>query len=399
MAKEHIYERAFDYPPPTAFVVDDEPQVRALVSNVLANAGFKPMQCSSSAEVEAALRDVIPQAIILDLSLGDSDAIEVLRMLSGMHFQGDVLLISGHDEATLEEVHNIGERRGINMLEPLRKPFRIGQLRERLETVRRDVPARFDAGLSAALRNDWLELWYQPKIDLKSRLVCGAEALIRLRHPTHGVVQPGRFLPTPGDPLYVPLTDFIVERSLKDWVNFAEHRMTNRLAINVPASVLQRPDFVAHLREHLPNHPKFPGLIVEITEDEAISDPEFAREVAVQLKLYNVHVSIDDFGSGYSSLARLKELPFAEVKLDRSFVAGCAQDKTKRAMVEAVVDLARRFDSTSVAEGVETTEDLEVLVDAGYDVAQGYLFAKPMESHDFIKLLTARAVHPREAAQ
>ncbi len=185
-----------------------------------------------------------------------------------------------------------------------------------------------------------------------------------------GWCSPAAFLPAPGDPLYVPLTDFIVEQSLKDWVHFAEHRMTNRLAINVPASVLQRPDFVAHLRAHLPNHPKFPGLIVEITEDEAISDPEFAREVAIQLKLYNVHVSIDDFGSGYSSLARLKELPFAEVKLDRSFVSGCAHDSTKRAMCEAVVDLARRFNITSVAEGVETIEDLEVLVDIGYDVAQ-----------------------------
>jgi EAL domain-containing protein (putative c-di-GMP-specific phosphodiesterase class I) len=106
-----------------------------------------------------------------------------------------------------------------------------------------------------------------------------------------------------------------------------------------------------------------------------------------------VHVSIDDFGSGYSSLARLKELPFAEVKLDRSFVMGCAHDKTKRAMCEAVVDLARRFNIVSVAEGVETTEDLQVLVEAGYDVAQGYLFARPMVSGDFINLLASRAVN------
>ena len=143
----------------------------------------------------------------------------------------------------------------------------------------------------------------------------------------------------------------------------------------------------------MPKDPAFPGLIVEITEDEAISDAELAREVAVQLKLYNVHVSIDDFGSGYSSLARLKDLPFAEVKLDRSFVNGCAHDKTKRAMCQAVVDLARRFDITSVAEGVETTEDLQVLVDVGYDVAQGFLFARPMVSEDFIDLITSRAIN------
>jgi EAL domain-containing protein (putative c-di-GMP-specific phosphodiesterase class I)/CheY-like chemotaxis protein len=393
MTKEHIYERAFDYPEPVAFVVDDEAQVRAFVSNALVHSGFKPVQFASSSEVEQALADTIPQLIVLDLSLGDSDAIEVLRILDGIRYQGDVLLISGHDEVTLDEVHQIGERHGISMAEPLRKPFRIEQLRERLDKARRDVPARFDAGLGAALKNNWLELWYQPKIDLKSRMLCGAEALIRLRHPTHGVVPPGTFLPSPGDPLYRPLTDFIVEQSLRDWEVFAAHKMTNRLAINVPASVLQRPDFVAHLRKHLPNDPRFPGLIVEITEDEAIGDPELAREVAVQLKLYNVHVSIDDFGSGYSSLARLKELPFAEVKLDRSFVSGCAHDKTKRAMCEAVVDLARRFGITSVAEGVETNEDLQVLVDAGYDVAQGYLFARPMVSDDFIDLITSRAIN------
>ncbi len=221
--------------------------------------------------------------------------------------------------------------------------------------------------------------------------LCGAEALIRLRHPSLGIILPGGFLPTAGDPLYYPLTDFIVGRSLADWSRFANKQMTNRLAINVPASVLQRPDFVSNLRKHLPVHPKFPGLIVEITEDEAISDPDLAREIAVQLKLYNVHVSIDDFGSGFSSLARLNELPFAEIKLDRSFVHGCANDDKKRDMCRAVADLARRFAISSVAEGVETKDDLQVLMELGYDVAQGFLFAKPMRSDDFIDLLVARA--------
>jgi EAL domain-containing protein (putative c-di-GMP-specific phosphodiesterase class I) len=224
-------------------------------------------------------------------------------------------------------------------------------------------------------------------------LVCGAEALIRLRHPTHGLISPAQFLPQPGDPLYHPLTDYVVRRSLIDWSTFAEHRMTNRLAINVPASVLQRPGFVANLREHLPTHPKFPGLIVEITEDEAISDPELAREIAVQLKLYDVHVSIDDFGAGYSSLERLNELPFAEIKLDRSFVHGCSSDVRKRETCQVVMDLANRFGIVAVAEGVETQEDLRVLIEIGYPVAQGFLFAKPMESRQFVELLTARAVH------
>jgi EAL domain-containing protein (putative c-di-GMP-specific phosphodiesterase class I) len=179
---------------------------------------------------------------------------------------------------------------------------------------------------------------------------------------------------------------------LADWSIFAEHRMTNQVAINVPASVLQRPSFVANVRDHLPKHPKFPGLIVEITEDEAISDPVLAHEIAVQLKLYDVHVSIDDFGAGYSSLARLSELPFSEIKLDRSFVHGCADDKEKREMCQSVMDLAKRFEIVAVAEGVETHEDLRVIVEIGYPVAQGFLFAKPMPCAEFVELMTARAI-------
>lgn len=395
MDKTHIYERAFDFPEPAAFVVDDEVQVRTFVSNVLHQAGFQTHQFTSAEEVEAALPKLTPKLIVLDLSLGDSDAIEVLRNLAAVRFHGDVVLISGHDATTVDEVQKIGEHRGLNMLEPLRKPFRVNELRERVSPVNKDT-RNTDTSLGTALQNRWLELWYQPKIDLKSMLVCGAEALIRMRHPQHGVMPPSRFLPPPGDPLYRPLTDYIVQQSLSDWITFSDHKMSNRLAINVPASILQRPDFVANLRRHIPKSPKFPGLIVEITEDEAISDPSLAHEIAVQLKLYNVHVSIDDFGSGYSSLSRLKELPFAEIKLDRSFVRGCAKDRRKRAMCETVVELAHRFGITSVAEGVETEEDLKVISDTGYDVAQGYLFARPLTSGDFVELLMSRAV-PRPA--
>jgi EAL domain-containing protein (putative c-di-GMP-specific phosphodiesterase class I) len=168
--------------------------------------------------------------------------------------------------------------------------------------------------------------------------------------------------------------------------------MVSRLAINVPASVLQRPEFVSKLRRDAPKDPRFPGLIVEITEDEAIRDPELAREIAVQLKLYNVHVSIDDFGSGYSSLSRMSELPFAEIKVDRSFVNGCSQNAAKLAMVKAVADLAKQFNISSVAEGIEFPEDLKVVTDLGYQLGQGFIFARPMPRTDFYKLIASRAV-------
>ena len=380
-----------------AFIVDDEPQVRAFVSKAFVGAGFIPHEFSRVPEVEAALTLFKPEVIVLDLSLAGADAVEMMRSLAASRFAGKILLVSGHDPATLDEVRKIGERRGLAMLPILRKPFRLDELRARLAEV--TEPTGVAAGgsdLEVALQNNWLELWYQPKIDLKSMAVCGAEALIRLRHPKRGIIQPAAFLPPLGDPLYQPLTDFVVRRSLADWSTFAAWPSvggawsTNRLAINVPASILQNQDFVNNVRRHLPSHPQFPGLIVEITEDEAIGDPEFAREIAVQLKLYNIHVSIDDFGAGYSLLARLDELPFAELKLDRSFVNGCSTDERKRAMCQAVVDLAQRSRLTTVAEGVENDEDLQTLIAMRYDMAQGFFLAQPMVSGDFGKMLSSR---------
>ena len=367
-----------------AFVVDDEAQVRTFVSRVLSSLGFVTHQFGTAAEVEEGRAKWQPSLVVLDLSLANSDAVEVIRNLATARFGGQVLLMSGNHAGALQDVRASGQSRGLAMLPVLEKPFRVEALKSAVQAALASRPApSSDRGLESALRNNWLDLWYQPKMDLQTGVCCGAEALIRLVHPAHGVISPGEFLPKAGDPLYVPLTDFIVRRALGDWSTFAARGLTGRLAINVPASILQQPEFVSNLRSHLPKNQNFPGLIVEITEDEAISDPELAREIAIQLKLYGVHVSIDDFGSGYSSIGRLKELPFSEIKLDRSFVLGCAIDREKRQMCESVVGLARRFDIVSVAEGIENDADLKVLVDMGYQVGQGFLFARPMPSAAF----------------
>lgn len=372
-----------------AFVVDDEPQIRMFAARCLANSGYVPREFCGVVDVEIALTRARPEIILLDLSLGTTDAVEVIRSLAATRFDGNVLLMSGHDARTIEEVQKVGRRHGLQMLDCLHKPFRQEDLLARLAALPppqpTDVPDLVD--LSAALKSRWLELWYQPKIDLRSRRVCGAEALIRLRHPGMGVMAPGSFLPPAGDPMYLPLTDFVVRRSLADWPAIAAQRPSLRLAINVPASILQSPDFVANFRRHLPNAAAFPGLIVEITETETLSDPDLAREVAVQLKLYNLHVSIDDFGTGHSTLSRLDELPFAELKLDRGYVHGCAADADKRELCRTVVDLAHRFGIAAVAEGIETKDDLTVLDELGCDMAQGYYFAKPTEIERLVGFL------------
>jgi EAL domain-containing protein (putative c-di-GMP-specific phosphodiesterase class I)/ActR/RegA family two-component response regulator len=386
-------KRNIDPQPLEAFVVDDEPRMRIFVSHALRNFGFNTFEMSSVAEVEAILTLRKPEVILLDLSLGPSDAVEIMRSLVEARFSGKILLMSGQYADTLQEVETIGKRYGLAMLPFLQKPFRVEELRRRLAGITRSDSA-MDARslLEYALDNNWLELWYQPKIDLKTMLLCGAEALIRVHHPQRGILLPGEFLPAPGDPLYKPLTDFVVRRALADWPSFAANGILLRPAINVPASLLQTPAFVDNVRRHLPKSSKFPGLIVEITETEAIADPELAREVAVQLKLHNILLAIDDFGTDYSTLARLNEVPFTELKLDRKFVAGCALDPQKFAMCQNVIALAHaHFKTVAVAEGVDNQADLKALIGLGFDVAQGFLFAKPMPRGDFAKLLQSRA--------
>ena len=379
-----------------AFVVDDERQVRAFVSKALATAGFAATEFTRMAEVDAALTLVKPELIVLDLSLGDTDGVEILRSIARSRFAGNILLISGHDLNTLEEVRKIGVHHGLAMLPVLHKPFRLQEFLARLAKIpSSDATSTAGDLLSAALRNNWLEVWYQPKVALRSMLIRGVEALVRLRHPDRGILPPSAFLPPPGTPLYQPLTDFVVKRTLADWSSMAAAQATtgawanHRIAINVPASVLRTHEFIDNILRRLPQHPQFPGLMVEITEDEAFADPEQAREITIQLKLHNILVSIDDFGSGYSSLERLTQVPFAEVKLDRSFVDGCSIDKRKNAICKQVVDFAHRGKMIALAEGIETVADLETLIGMGYDLGQGLLLAEATEWQSVCAMLAS----------
>jgi EAL domain-containing protein (putative c-di-GMP-specific phosphodiesterase class I) len=186
---------------------------------------------------------------------------------------------------------------------------------------------------------------------------------------------------------------------MEDWPVFAKKGYPLKLAINIPASALNVPAFVDEVRRAIPSDQKFPGLIIEITEDEIIADAHAIGEVMTQLKLYNTTISIDDFGSAHSSLSRVKDLPFSEIKLDRSFVAGCASDPLKRGLCQTVVDLAHRFEASTCAEGIETIDDLRCLVGLGFDSGQGFLFAKPMPREDFLNSLLSRSFEPLPAVQ
>jgi EAL domain-containing protein (putative c-di-GMP-specific phosphodiesterase class I) len=246
------------------------------------------------------------------------------------------------------------------------------------------------------LRRDWFELWYQPKIELATKRLAGAEALVRGRRPDGSVIAPAAFLPGAPEADMLELTERVILTALRDFEDCAVHGASVKLAVNVPVSALTKLPLVRMLREYRPPSPNWPGLILEVTEDEIMQDLKLANHVAGELRSLHCTLALDDFGAGYSSLARLRQLPFGELKIDRSYVTNCHEDKVNGGLCETIVALAKRFDLKTVAEGIEKGEEARKLNEIGCDIGQGYLFAKPMPKDAFLAALSRRMVDPRQ---
>jgi len=259
------------------------------------------------------------------------------------------------------------------------------------DSMRGTVP---HVDIHQALREHWLEMWYQPKIDLRRKCLAGAEALARINHPTLGVLLPQSFLAGVDDDSLARLTEHALLATLRDWSTFNDAGFNLKLAINVPVSTLLRLPIPTLVKENRPQDTRWPGLVVEVTEDQIVRDMALAQEIAKQLKISGVSVAIDDFGGGYSSLASLKDLPFAELKIDHSFVKNCAVEGTNGAICQTAIDLAHRFGSVAVAEGIENVADLQALQVMRCDFGQGVLLAPPMPLQRFIALLNQRNNRP-----
>ncbi len=253
--------------------------------------------------------------------------------------------------------------------------------------------------LSEVLKRDWFELWYQPKIELKTMRLIGAEALVRARHPERGVVAPYFFLPDANEQDLMALTERVILTALGDWEIFSEHGISMKTAVNVPVSAFVKLPIPQMIREARPRAQNWPGMVLEVTEDQIINDLNLANDVAGALTALNCTLALDDFGAGYSSLARLKQLPFSELKIDRSYVMNCDRDQLNAGLCETIVELGKRFGLKTVAEGIETIHESHKLQGIGVNVGQGYLYAKPMPKSQLIGLMRQRLMKGTAVAQ
>jgi EAL domain-containing protein (putative c-di-GMP-specific phosphodiesterase class I) len=186
--------------------------------------------------------------------------------------------------------------------------------------------------------------------------------------------------------------------ALSDWSVIDAAGFNLHLAVNLPVSIMLRLPMPALVHDNRPPAPHWPGIILEVREDQIVRDMGLAHQIATQFRSNGITIAIDDFGAGYSSFARLRELPFAEIKLDRTFVANCATDATNAAICQTAIDLAHRFGSAAVAEGIEDPADLQSLLLMGCDFGQGALIAPSMPRDDLIALLRQRMTYSRPRA-
>ena len=249
-----------------------------------------------------------------------------------------------------------------------------------------------ESGLRRAIERGELRLFYQPKIDLASRRVIGAEALVRWQHPTLGLVPPGKFIPIAEESgLIVPLGEWVLNAACAQLCAWQKEGHELQVAINVSARQFQQrnlADLVLRAMAASNVDPKF--IEIEVTESAIMNDAQSSISTLEAMKSRGISISIDDFGTGYSSLSYLKRLPLDILKIDQSFVRDVTTDHNDAAIVRAIIGLARSLGIKVIAEGVEDDRQLSFLNAYGCNYGQGYLFGRPLAPETFIEVMRGR---------
>lgn len=380
-------------------ILDDDAMIGQTIRAIAESAGLVARFTSSHTEFFAELESWQPTHIALDLIMPEMDGVQVLGELAKRGCIASIIVTSGVGHRVLDAAGRSASEHGLSIAGVLSKPFSPSALRSMLGSQGPSKPAASPARpasasseitaeeLDVAIRGSQLFVAYQPKIICESGALAGFEALVRWTHPERGFIPPDRFIPlAESSGLIDPLTDYVLERSLA-WFcgNFlaaghgdSKHPIT--LSVNISAKTLADRGFVERALQSCQNIGLAPSrLIFELTETSAMEDPVASLDLLTRLRMKGFQLSIDDFGTGFSSMLQLARLPFSEIKVDKSFVMNAASSQESRVVIKSVVDLGRSMGLRSTAEGVEDAFSLEYLRHVGCDLAQGFHIGRPME--------------------
>ncbi|MFT6914565.1 MAG: EAL domain-containing protein (putative c-di-GMP-specific phosphodiesterase class I)/ActR [Motiliproteus sp.] len=374
-------------------LIDDDPFQLELTGVMLGQAGNYHVHYANGGQqalsmVKESLADF--ELILCDLQMPDMDGIELMRHLAEVKCSSRIILISGKDSNILATAVSLARERGLRVVGGLTKPVSLKALIEIL-TLEPAVHRSYSqtditgAELRDALDKNQLLLNFQPKVSTADKRVVGAECLVRWLHPERGMIPPHAFISVAeSQGLIDALTERVLDLALaqafawqgEDWAiplsinlsmdNLSDIRLPDKIKSKVTAAGLQPKD-----------------IVLEVTESRLMDDLMTAKEVLTRLRLAGFSLSIDDFGTGFSSLKQLQELPFTELKIDRAFVAESAEDAAVHTILEASANIGYRLGLNVVAEGVETEIEWQTVTAVGCDQVQGYYISRPLPAPEF----------------
>lgn len=398
-------------------ILDDDPMIGETIQRIAEFAGLEVHFTPDPGRFFDLLDAWRPTHIALDLVMPTMDGVQVMARLAKLSCQAKIIITSGVGSRVLDAAGRSAVEHGLDIAGVLAKPFSPAQLRELLlgpaapppppppvasASAPAEPPEIALAELHRALDRHEFVLAFQPKVLCATGQLAGVEALVRWAHPAYGLLPPGQFIPLAenGD-LIDPLTDQVIEQALA-WFGalcagagqtalsaaIADRLM---LSVNISARTLTNAALFERVQERCQTHCVDPTrLIFELTETSAMDDPVASLDLLTRLRMVGFHLSIDDFGTGFSSMLQLVRLPFSEIKVDKSFVMTAMTSPESRTVVKFIVDLGHSLGLRCTAEGVEDAETLDYLTTIGCDLAQGYHIAHPLSGDGFLPWLATR---------
>lgn len=381
----------------TVLVVDDEHFVLRTTAAVLNRLGFTQVKTADNvADALEIIANTDPpvELVLSDLNMPGVDGLALLRQFDEMDYRGDILLFSGEDQQTLSMAESLARARGLSVIGAIAKPVHAEKLLEILshssqsmrptrKTSTKDTTVSPEM-LEAAIDADELIPWFQPKIDVASRMPVGVEALARWPNSVRGPIFPDAFIPVAEEHgLIDKLTFSLLEQAVKTDRKWREQGIELKIAFNISMDSLQKAEFPDILEKKVTAAGgSLDHFQLEVTESQLMKDLVRPLESLLRLRMKKVKLSIDDFGTGHSNLSQLRDLPFDELKLDRSYVQSEGGGERSGLILESTVAMAQKLGLSIVAEGVETLEEWRRVEQLGCNQVQGYFAARPMPGEE-----------------
>lgn len=333
--------------------------------------------------------------IVCDLDMPEMDGMEFIRHVGETGVPVSLILSSALDRALISSVETMTKAYGINLLGAIEKPAtpqKLGDLIARhtkgTKQGRRPPLEQLSAQeIAAGMAAGQFEAFLQPKVLMARAEVVGVEALARWRHPQKGLIPPGAFVPMlESSGMIDELTWLMLDQCAVVAAQWAKAGRPYDISVNLSLKSLDDPTLAERIHERVRKHGVNPSsIILEVTETAAMTDVGRCLENLARLRMKGFGLSIDDYGTGYSSMQQLARVPYTELKIDQSFVLGASAQPRLRVMLESSMQMAEKLGLVVVAEGVETRKDWSLLVELGCHKAQGYFIAKPMPAGDFLE--------------